>query len=115
MQQEITAWKERFNAHTPRKDPMKVNPSGVSPNIAFALYERYHGINCLRKFTEEVCKLISNLGKKLGTEELLQFVPLAFAERCEEALDSLEIQALAFTDVWSIFQAMLPLVFEEEL
>ncbi|KIJ46755.1 hypothetical protein M422DRAFT_249480 [Sphaerobolus stellatus SS14] len=115
VQKEITAWKERFNAHTPRKDPKKVNPSGVSPNIAFALCERYHGINCLRELTEEARKLVSDLKKELRAEELLRFVPPAFAERCEEALASLKIQTLAFTNVWSIFQAMLPLVFEEEL
>ncbi|KIJ30748.1 hypothetical protein M422DRAFT_267689 [Sphaerobolus stellatus SS14] len=65
VQKEINGWKERFNAHKPRKDPQKVNPSGVAPNIAFTLYEKYGGINCLRKFTDEGLTMISALKKNL--------------------------------------------------
>ncbi|KIJ53062.1 hypothetical protein M422DRAFT_243033 [Sphaerobolus stellatus SS14] len=115
VQKEINAWKDRFNAHAPHKDPEKVNPSGVAPNIAFALYERYSGVNCLRKFTPDTLKLVSELKGQLGTEESLQFVPKAFTQHCETALASLKPKELAFTNIWAVFEAMLPLVFEEQL
>ncbi|KIJ52906.1 hypothetical protein M422DRAFT_242852 [Sphaerobolus stellatus SS14] len=104
-----------FNAHKPRRDHQKFNPSGVAPNVVFALYEKHGGINCLRELTEEARVLISDLKKKLGAEELLQFTPPAFAERCKQALTSLNLQELSFTNVWEVFRDMFPLIFEEEL
>ncbi|KIJ25003.1 hypothetical protein M422DRAFT_194010, partial [Sphaerobolus stellatus SS14] len=108
IHKEINNWKDRFNAHTPRRDLKKVNPSGVSPNVAFTLYEKYGGINY-------ACKLIHDLKKHLGAEELLQFIPPAFAERCHQALASLNLNKLTFTNVLAVFRKLLPLVFEEEL
>ncbi|KIJ37127.1 hypothetical protein M422DRAFT_260518 [Sphaerobolus stellatus SS14] len=115
IQKEITQWKNRFNAHKPRCDHQKFNPSGVALNVVFALYEKHGGINCLRELTEEARVLISDIKKKLGAEELLQFIPPAFAERCEQALTSLNLQELSFTNVWEVFRDMFPLIFEEEL
>ncbi|KIJ26753.1 hypothetical protein M422DRAFT_272156 [Sphaerobolus stellatus SS14] len=43
IQKEIKAWKNRFNAHKPRCDHQKFNPSGVAPNLAFSLYENNSG------------------------------------------------------------------------
>ncbi|KIJ56056.1 hypothetical protein M422DRAFT_239247 [Sphaerobolus stellatus SS14] len=115
IQKEITQWKNRFNAHKPHHDQQKFNPSGVALNVVFALYEKHGGINCLRELTEEARVLISDLKKKLGAEELLQFIPPAFVERCEQALTSLNLQELSFTNVWEVFRDMFPLIFEEEL
>jgi hypothetical protein len=108
-------WKDRFNAHKTRRDPQKFNPSGVAPNIAFALYEKYNGINCLRNLTEDALELVHGLKKELAAEALLQFVPPAFEARCKQALASLNYAELAFTNVWLIFEDLLPIVFEEEL
>ena len=107
-------WKERFNAHKPRWDPQKVNPSGVSPNVAFALPEKYNGLNCLRKFTQDSLELLRQLKQQLHPEELMQFVPPDFATRCQEALDSLDLVQLSFTNVWTVYQKIFNIVFEEE-
>ncbi|KIJ44634.1 hypothetical protein M422DRAFT_251928 [Sphaerobolus stellatus SS14] len=80
IQQEIARWKERFNAHKPHHDAQKFNPSGVAPNVTFALYEKHGGINCLQILTPEACNLIKDLKQQLGVDELLQFVSPAFAK-----------------------------------
>ncbi|KIJ38228.1 hypothetical protein M422DRAFT_176939 [Sphaerobolus stellatus SS14] len=115
IQKEITEWKERLNAHKPRRDAQKFNPSGVALDVAFALYEKYNGINCLRKLTDAGLNMVQTLKQELGVEELLQFVPPPFATRCEQALASLNIEELSFTNVWTVFEELLPLVFEQEL
>ncbi|HEV7738599.1 MAG TPA: hypothetical protein VGO47_14660 [Chlamydiales bacterium] len=115
VQKEITEWKNRFNTHKPRRDPQKFNPSGVAPNIAYALYEKYGGINCLQTLTDEALELVRDLKKKLAAEQLLQFVPPAFHTRCEQAFASLEYDELSFINVWSVFHDIFPLIFEEEV
>ncbi|KIJ43461.1 hypothetical protein M422DRAFT_240130 [Sphaerobolus stellatus SS14] len=117
IQKEINRWKERFNAHKTRKDSAKVNPSGVSPNVAFALYERYGGHDCLQRFTPEMLARVSELKKEIGDENLFHFTPPAFAKRCEVCLQSLNLteEDLSLINAWNIFEKMMPLVFEEKL
>lgn len=104
---------EIFNSHKTRWDPKKYNPSGVSPNVAFTLWEDYGGAkNCPLPIPEDELELVAQLMEDLGNEELLCFVPRPFAKQCEEAFDSLELQVLDFTNVWMVFEALLPLVFE---
>jgi len=106
--------REVFNTHKTRRDPKKYNPSGISPNVAFTLWEDHGGAkNSLLPLPEEELELIAQLMEDIGGEELLEFVPHPFAERCEDAFDSLNLTVFDFTNVWTIFEALLPLVFEE--
>ncbi|KIJ40770.1 hypothetical protein M422DRAFT_256186 [Sphaerobolus stellatus SS14] len=75
VQQEINVWKERFNAHKPRRDPQKVNPSGVSPNVAFALPAKYNGLNCLRKFTDNSLELVRQLNSSFTLKSSCNLFP----------------------------------------
>ncbi|KIJ34012.1 hypothetical protein M422DRAFT_263968 [Sphaerobolus stellatus SS14] len=117
IQKEINRWKERFNAHKTCKDSAKVNPSGVSPNVAFALYERYGGHDCLQWFTPEMLARVSELKKEIGDENLFHFTLPAFAKQCEVCLQSLNLteEDLSLINAWNIFEKMMPLVFEEKL
>lgn len=65
----------------------------------------------MQRIPDEYLSLIAQLMEDLGGEELLEFVPLEFAERCQEVLESLGIIEVNFQNVWDIFQALLPLVF----
>ncbi|KIJ29102.1 hypothetical protein M422DRAFT_269523 [Sphaerobolus stellatus SS14] len=117
IQKEINLWKDQFNAHRTRKDPAKYNPSGVSLNVVFALYEQYGGMDCLQKFTQDMLGQISELKEHIGGEELLQFVTPGFANICEVRLKSLKIPEMDFTlvNAWDIFNDLFPLVFEKQL
>jgi len=89
--------------------------SGVSPNIAFSLFKEYGSVDCLQRISPEQLQLIRELKQEIGGEKLIEFVPLAFAERCKEVLESLRITELTFDNVWVVFEDLLPLVFEEEV
>jgi len=65
----------------------------------------------LQKIPDEYIALIAQMMEDLGGEELLEFVPPQFAERCEEALESLGVTEVTFQNIWDVFQALLPLVF----
>lgn len=115
IQQELDQQRARFNAHKTRYDRNKYNPSGVSPNIAFSLYQDHGGHDCLQKLSAEQLKIIRDLKELIGGEKLIRFVTPPFSERCEEAFSSLEVTELTFENVWAIFEELLPIVFEEEM
>ena len=91
-----------------RKNETKPGPSGMSRNQAFSLPGDWNRRNCLLKI--EDISLIKTLKEGLGGDDLVSFSP-AFSVRAEEAYNSLNISDLTFENVWNVFAAMLPLVF----
>jgi hypothetical protein len=111
IQQELDILKERFNNHPVRYDKNKVLPSGVSPNVAYALHEDYGGVNCLQTVDLDVVRALKD---SLGGEDLSRFVSKEFAAHCEDVFHSLHFSELTLENVWSVFSSMLPLVYLPE-
>jgi hypothetical protein len=111
IQQELDILKERFNNHTVRFDKNKVLPSGVSPNIAYALHEDYGSTNCLQTVDLNVVRALK---EALGGEGLVRFVSEEFAAHCKDVFHSLHVSELTLQNVWSVFLSMLPLVFPHD-
>jgi hypothetical protein len=107
IQQELDELKERFNCHKTRYDSTKQLPSGVSPDVAYSLYEEYGAQNCLQPVDPDV---VQNLMDAIGGEDLIRFVSVEYAARAQEVFDSLEVPKITFHNVWEIFQKMLPYV-----
>jgi hypothetical protein len=105
IQAELDKLCHHFNNHVSRKDRGKQLPSGCSPDVAMALYQKYGGENCLQPVDTNV---IDALIAEMGSSEILQFVPPAYAEQAQKVYDSLRIGELAFQNVWNIFSRMLP-------
>jgi hypothetical protein len=108
IQQELDELRDRFNNHVVRKVNGKVLPSGVSPNVAFALPEQYGGENHL----QPVDKMsVQRLMDVIGGEEIIQFVSAEYASHAREIYDSLHIEKLTMHNVWIVFEDMLPLMY----
>jgi hypothetical protein len=86
-------------------------PSGVSPNVAMAMYQEYGAAYC---FQEVKLDIICAFKQELGGDTLLQFVLPEFAAYCQAVFYSLEIQTLSLQNVWLIFSHMLPVVYDNE-
>jgi len=84
-----------------------VLPSGVSPNVAYALHREHGGEDCLQTVDMDV---VRGLMEELGGDELIQFVPVEYAHHAQTVFDGLNIGSLGFQNVWLVFQAMLPLM-----
>ncbi|KAF8572786.1 hypothetical protein K439DRAFT_1665947 [Ramaria rubella] len=54
VQSELDNLRDRFNNHPVRFDKKKVLPSGVSPNVAYALHSDYGAINCIQAVNIDV-------------------------------------------------------------
>ncbi len=65
LQQELDTFKELQNAHRVRRDSDKMNPSGVAPNVAYSLFEKYGGQQCLEEVDVDV---VHNIMTGLGGE-----------------------------------------------
>ncbi|KAF8531361.1 hypothetical protein JB92DRAFT_2692108, partial [Gautieria morchelliformis] len=107
IQQELDELQDHFNNHHVQKDRNKVLPSGVSLNEAFTLHEAYSAENLLQPVNKDVLK---ELMVSIGGDDLIQFVSIEYAIHAQEVYDSLGIQKLTMFNVWTIFQAMLPLM-----
>jgi hypothetical protein len=105
IQQELDALRERLNNHVVRHNKDKKLPSGVSPNVAFALHEEYGGTWCLQPVDREV---IRGLKAALGGEDTIRFVSIEYATRAQSVYDSLGVASLTLQNVWEIFRGMLP-------
>ena len=90
-----------------RKDKNKAGPSGCSCNDAFTLYQKWGGQNCLLPVNVNV---VRSMKEFMGGDELLSFVPLAFADRAEVAYIALNIN-LTMSNVWLVFNQLLPILF----
>jgi hypothetical protein len=92
-----------------RKDKGKPGPSGMSRNHAFSLPAEWDGRDCILKIDD--MRVIKEMKEQLGGHDLISFSTCEFAALAQAAYDSLEIIKLTQENVWSIFTAMLPLVF----
>ncbi|KAF8812040.1 hypothetical protein BYT27DRAFT_7221251 [Phlegmacium glaucopus] len=107
LQHELDQFMEFRNGVRMRKDKNKAGPSGCSRNDAFSLYEKWGGQNCLLPVDVDV---IRKMKEFMGGDELLSFVPLAFAERAELTYIALNID-VTMSNVWLVFNQMLPILF----
>ncbi|KAJ3994232.1 hypothetical protein F5050DRAFT_1800803 [Lentinula boryana] len=80
-------------------------PTGTSPNIAFALYQQYEGDFGLQMVDHNV---IVKLMEDMGGENLIRFVPVEYAAKAQQVYDSLDLPKLTMSNIWGIFQAILP-------
>jgi hypothetical protein len=96
-----------MNDHRVRTDSNKLLPSGVSPNVAFALCHKYGGENKLQAVDVAV---VWKLMVEIGGEALIQFVTPEYAAKAEAAYNSLRITSLTLENVWSVFESLLPLM-----
>jgi hypothetical protein len=108
LRQELERFMVLRNGAHMRKDKNKPGPSNMSRNTAFSLPEKWGGRNCLLPVDVEV---VRGMKEALGGDSLLDFVSQPFAERAQEAYDSLNISKLKFDNVWDVFTDMLRLVF----
>ncbi|KIJ05969.1 hypothetical protein PAXINDRAFT_20810 [Paxillus involutus ATCC 200175] len=107
IQQELDQLMDHFNNHVVRRDKKKKLPSGVSPNVAFALHDQYGGENCLQKVDRAVVK---HLMEDIGGEDLIRFLDIGYAAHAQTVYDSLNFTSLTLQNVWAVFSAMLPLM-----
>ena len=91
------------------KDKGKPGPSGMSRNHAFSLPKEWGGRNCILKI-DDMC-VIREMKEQLGGHDLISFWTREFTAHAQEAFDLLKIIKLTQENVWSIFTAMLPLVY----
>ncbi|OSD05401.1 hypothetical protein PYCCODRAFT_1443303 [Trametes coccinea BRFM310] len=105
IQQELDKLRDKLNNHKPRRDHTKLNPTGVAPNVAYALCHEYGGERCLQPVDKA---LIAQLMEELGGESLIRFVSADYSERAEHVYGTLAVQDLSFHNVWDVFTQMLP-------
>ena len=98
--------KHHFNNHVVLQDHLKKNPSGVAPNVAMALSDEYHGINCLQPVDTD---LVMKLKEELG-DDVVRFVSKEYAVKARVVFDTLNT-ALAVDNVWLVFQAIMPVMY----
>lgn len=104
IQQELDKFRRDMNDHKVRTDRKKILPSGVSPNVAFSLCEKYGGENCLQPVEISV---IHRLMEEVGGEQLIQFVMPDYAAIMQAAYDSLGLESLTFDNIWIVFRSLL--------
>jgi hypothetical protein len=80
-------------------------PSGVSPNVAYELYEQYGGQDCLQKVDVAV---VEKLMEDIGGEDLIRFVSKEYETQAQTVYNALNLPPVAFENVWDIFTAMMP-------
>ncbi|EDR01177.1 uncharacterized protein LACBIDRAFT_333521 [Laccaria bicolor S238N-H82] len=107
IQQELDSFVSRSNDHKPRTTPGKSKslPKGVTPHLAYSFPEKYGATNCLQSIETGI---VEGLMKEIGGGELVEFVPLAYAAKAEAVYFSLGLGELTLTNIWSVFEAMLP-------
>ena len=107
IKKELDELKDHFNSHTVHLDRTKSNPSGISPNIAYELYEKYGGIDCFQPVDGEV---IHDLMEELGGRDLILFVSRDYAAKAQGVCDMLGLHDMNLQNIWHVFSAMLPLM-----
>ncbi|KAF8182784.1 hypothetical protein K438DRAFT_1600522, partial [Mycena galopus ATCC 62051] len=115
LQQDLDKWAALRNGIPIRKQAGKAGPSGIkamSRNEAFALHDSWGGVNYLQTVDVGV---ICQLKEDIGGEELIRFTSPEFSARAQEAFESLGSPALTQTNIWLVFERMLPLVFPERV
>jgi hypothetical protein len=105
IQHELDVLKDRLNAHKVRFDKKKKLPSGASPDVLYALPERFGGQDCLQPVDPHV---IRKLMENIGGEDLIRFVDKAYASRAQAVFDTLHLEPVTLRNAWDVFQKMIP-------
>ena len=82
-----------------------MNPSGVSPDVCYALCGKFGGKDCLQLVDVDT---VRGLMRDIGGESLIQFVTPEYAEQAQAVFNGLNVGKLAFDNVWLVYTAMLP-------
>ncbi|KAG2153062.1 uncharacterized protein EDB93DRAFT_1102810 [Suillus bovinus] len=96
VQQELNQLQENFNNHRVHKDSAKKLPSGVSPNVAFALHTEYQAENCLQVVE---CKVVKQLMENIGGKVFIRFVSVEYENCAETVFANLGFKELSFHNV----------------
>lgn len=105
IQAQLDKLRTTLNNHRPRKNKLKFLPSGVSPHIAYTLYEDHNGVNCLQQVDMNV---VDKLMQDLGGADAARFVSAEYEERARQIFTTLGIGELTIRNVWRAFVTMLP-------
>jgi hypothetical protein len=108
LRKELATFMEFCNGARMRKDKNKPGPSGMSHNDVFSLPSSWGGRNCLLPVDIDI---IREIKVAMGGDAILEFVSAEFSQQAQAAFDSLSISELTFQNVWTIFEAMLPLLY----
>ena len=79
----------------------------VSPNVAYELFKKYMGEDCLQPVDS---KVIHALMEELGGKDLILFVSHEYATKASVICDTLGLCDLNLQNAWHVFSAMLPLI-----
>ncbi|KAF7986909.1 hypothetical protein HWV62_12687 [Athelia sp. TMB] len=109
LRTDLAEFMEFRNAAPMRKDKQKPGPSGMSRNEAFSIPSNWGGRNCLLPVD---VKVIQEIKAAMGGDALLDFVTPEFATRCEEAYNSLGMSRLTLENIWHVFTALYPLIYQ---
>ncbi|KAH9921377.1 hypothetical protein B0H21DRAFT_701632 [Amylocystis lapponica] len=109
LRRELQNFMDFRNGARMRKDNAKPGPSAMSRNEAFSLPEQWGGRNCLLAVDVAVIREIKDV---MGGDNILEFVSAEFSARAQAAFDTLNVANITFENVWHVFSAMYPLVFD---
>ncbi|KAF7971586.1 hypothetical protein HWV62_20752 [Athelia sp. TMB] len=109
LRTDLAEFMEFRNAAPMRKDKQKPGPSGMSRNEAFSIPSNWGGRNCLLPVD---VKVIQEIKAAMGGDALLDFVTPEYATRCEEAYNSLGMSRLTLENIWHVFTALYPLIYQ---
>ncbi|KAH7903949.1 hypothetical protein BJ138DRAFT_1019807 [Hygrophoropsis aurantiaca] len=109
IQKELDTLKARFNDHKVRFDADKLIPSGVSPNVAYSLMEKYGGEDCLQPVD---ITIIKQLKEELGGDDIIRFVGAEYEAKAVSVFHDLGLtdDDLSLQRAWHVFSLMLPLM-----
>ncbi|KAL1937197.1 hypothetical protein VTO73DRAFT_14470 [Trametes versicolor] len=91
IQQQLDKLRDGLNNHKPRRDNLKLNPTGVAPNIAYALFQEHGGDQCMQAVDAHV---VTELMEALGGEDIIGFVSVEYEMRAQKVFDDLGISQL---------------------
>ncbi|KAF9511735.1 hypothetical protein BS47DRAFT_1363611 [Hydnum rufescens UP504] len=109
LQQELDEYRHRVNAAKTHKVKGKLLPSGVAPDIVYSIPERYGMKDRLLPIDVDV---IREIKAYMGGDSIIGFVPPEYAQQARAAFDSLGVIKLSVGNVWSVFVAMLPIMYQ---
>ncbi|KIK79777.1 hypothetical protein PAXRUDRAFT_160336 [Paxillus rubicundulus Ve08.2h10] len=104
IQQELDKLMDTFNNHVVCHNQKKKLPSGVSPNVAFALHAQFGGQDCLQKVNQHV---VEQLMEEIGGEGLICFVDVGYVTHAQAIFDSLRFTELTLQNDWAILSAIV--------
>ena len=82
----------------------------MSRRTAFTLPERWGGEDVKLPLRADQLAIVKEIMAAMGGPELLEFNPPEYRARAEAVFASCGVQNLTWTNVWDVFQAMLPLM-----